>query len=101
MLASPVFLPDPSSPPMLLKFIDICELVLVIIGEWPTSLSLVGSRDGTNSLMTDRIGLMDARLEPRSEAFGLWEPVNDQEELRECILVGYTFSCRLSRGKVS
>ena len=50
------------------------------------AVSFVGSRDGTNSRITERIGLIDAKLEPKSEALGLVEPVNDQEELRECIL---------------
>ena len=51
-------------------------------------VSRVGSNEGTNSRITERIGLIDARPVLKSLALGRVVPVKDQEALRECILDG-------------
>ena len=51
-------------------------------------VSRVGSNEGTNSLITERMGLIDARPVLKSLALGRVVPVKDQEALRECILDG-------------
>ena len=51
-------------------------------------VSRVGSNEGTNSRITERMGLIDARPVLKSLALGRVVPVKDQEALRECILDG-------------